>query len=47
MSTAMISHLGVHVFGALIVFFLDCEPHACAAVGDLGKEKPAAVAFPH
>ena len=47
MSTAMISHLEIMIFGALIVFFLIVEPHGLARLWAIGKEKLRLWPFPH
>jgi branched-chain amino acid transport system permease protein len=46
-STAMISHLEVMIFGALIVLFLIVEPHGLARLWAIGKEKLRLWPFPH
>jgi branched-chain amino acid transport system permease protein len=46
-STAMISHLELMIFGALIVFFLIVEPHGLARLWAVGKEKLRLWPFPH
>ena len=47
LSTAMISHIEIMVFGALIVFFLIVEPHGLARLWAIGKEKLRLWPFPH
>jgi branched-chain amino acid transport system permease protein len=47
LSTAMISHIEVMIFGALIVFFLIVEPHGLARLWAVGKEKLRLWPFPH
>lgn len=47
LSTAMISHIEVMIFGALIVFFLIVEPHGLARLWAIGKEKLRLWPFPH
>ena len=47
LSTAMISHIEVMVFGALIVFFLIVEPRGLARLWAVGKEKLRLWPFPH
>jgi branched-chain amino acid transport system permease protein len=47
LSTAMISHLEVMIFGALIVFFLIAEPLGLARLWAIGKEKLRLWPFPH
>jgi len=47
MSTALISHMEVMIFGALIVFFLIVEPHGLARLWAIGKEKLRLWPFPH
>jgi len=47
LSTAMISHIEVMVFGALIVFFLIVEPRGLARLWAIGKEKLRLWPFPH
>jgi branched-chain amino acid transport system permease protein len=46
-STAMISHLEVMIFGALIVLFLIVEPHGLARLWQISKEKLRLWPFPH
>lgn len=46
-STAMISHLEVMIFGALIVFFLIVEPLGLARLWRIGKEKLRLWPFPY
>ena len=47
MSTAMISHIELMIFGALIVFFLIVEPHGLARLWAIAKEKLRLWPFPH
>ena len=47
LSTAMISHIELMVFGALIVFFLIVEPRGLARLWAIGKEKLRLWPFPH
>ena len=47
LSTAMVSHLEIMIFGALIVFFLIVEPHGLARLWAIGKEKLRLWPFPH
>ncbi len=47
LTTAMISHLELMIFGALIVFFLIVEPHGLARLWAVGKEKLRLWPFPH
>ena len=47
LSTAMISHLEIMIFGALIVFFLIVEPRGLARLWAIGKEKLRLWPFPH
>jgi branched-chain amino acid transport system permease protein len=47
LSTAMISHLEIMIFGALIVFFLIVEPRGLARLWSIGKEKLRLWPFPH
>jgi branched-chain amino acid transport system permease protein len=46
-STSMVSHLEVMIFGALIVIFLIVEPHGLARLWAIGKEKLRLWPFPH
>jgi len=46
-STAMVSHLELIIFGGLIVFFLIAEPHGLARLWAIGKEKLRLWPFPH
>jgi branched-chain amino acid transport system permease protein len=46
-STAMVSHAEITIFGALIVFFLIVEPHGLARLWSTGKEKLRLWPFPH
>jgi branched-chain amino acid transport system permease protein len=45
--TAGISHAGLMVFGALIVWFLVVEPHGLAKLWSTGKQKLRLWPFPH
>jgi branched-chain amino acid transport system permease protein len=45
--TALVSHVELMVFGALIVFFLIVEPHGLARLWAIGKEKLRLWPFPH
>lgn len=47
MSTALVSHIEVMIFGALIIFFLIVEPHGLARLWAIGKEKLRLWPFPH
>ncbi len=47
LSTAMVSHLELMIFGILIVFFLIVEPHGLARLWAIGKEKLRLWPFPH
>jgi branched-chain amino acid transport system permease protein len=46
-STAVVSHAVVMVFGALIVWFLIVEPHGLARLWSVGKQKLRLWPFPH
>jgi branched-chain amino acid transport system permease protein len=46
-STAMVAHTELMIFGALIVFFLIVEPHGLARLWSIGKEKMRLWPFPH
>jgi branched-chain amino acid transport system permease protein len=46
-NTALVSHVELMVFGALIVFFLIVEPHGLARLWAIGKEKLRLWPFPH
>ena len=46
-STALIAHSELMLFGGLIVFFLIVEPHGLARLWSLGKEKLRVWPFPH
>ena len=46
-STAMVSHAELTIFGALIVFFLIVEPHGLARLWSTAKEKLRLWPFPH
>jgi branched-chain amino acid transport system permease protein len=46
-STALVSHTELMVFGALIVFFLIVEPHGLARLWAIAKEKLRLWPFPH
>jgi branched-chain amino acid transport system permease protein len=45
--TAMVSHIVLMIYGALIVFFLIAEPHGLARLWSTGKEKLRLWPFPH
>jgi branched-chain amino acid transport system permease protein len=47
MSTALIAHLELMIFGGLIVFFLIVEPHGLAKLWSIAKEKLRLWPFPH
>jgi branched-chain amino acid transport system permease protein len=47
LSTTMVSHLELMIFGALIIFFLIAEPHGLARLWAVGKEKLRLWPFPH
>ena len=47
LSTAMISHLELMIFGAMIVFFLIVEPHGLARLWAIAKEKLRLWPFPY
>ena len=46
-STAMVAHSELMIFGALIVFFLIVEPHGLARLWSTAKEKMRLWPFPH
>jgi branched-chain amino acid transport system permease protein len=46
-STAMVAHAELMIFGALIVFFLIVEPHGLARLWSTAKEKLRLWPFPH
>jgi branched-chain amino acid transport system permease protein len=46
-STSLVSHVEIMVFGALIVFFLIVEPHGIARLWSTGREKLRLWPFPH
>jgi branched-chain amino acid transport system permease protein len=46
-SIALVSHVEIMVFGALIVFFLIVEPHGIARLWATGREKMRLWPFPH
>jgi branched-chain amino acid transport system permease protein len=46
-STAMVAHSELMIFGALIVFFLIVEPHGLARLWSTAKEKLRLWPFPH
>jgi branched-chain amino acid transport system permease protein len=46
-SVALVSHVEIMVFGALIVFFLIVEPHGIARLWSTGREKLRLWPFPH
>ena len=45
--TALVSHIVLMIYGALIVFFLIVEPHGLARLWSIGKEKLRLWPFPH
>jgi branched-chain amino acid transport system permease protein len=45
-STALVAHAELMIFGALIVFFLIVEPHGLARLWSIGKEKLRLWPFP-
>lgn len=47
LSTTLVSHLELMIFGALIIFFLIAEPHGLARLWAVGKEKLRLWPFPH
>ena len=47
LSTSLVSHLELMVFGALIVFFLIVEPHGLARLWITAKNKLRVWPFPH
>jgi len=46
-SVALVSHVEIMIFGALIVFFLIVEPHGIARLWSTGREKLRLWPFPH
>ncbi|MDP1983648.1 MAG: branched-chain amino acid ABC transporter permease, partial [Sulfuritalea sp.] len=46
-SIALVSHVEIMIFGALIVFFLIVEPHGIARLWSTGREKLRLWPFPH
>ena len=46
-STALVAHAEIMIFGALIVFFLIVEPHGLARLWSTAKEKLRLWPFPH
>jgi branched-chain amino acid transport system permease protein len=46
-SIALVSHVEIMVFGALIIFFLIVEPHGIARLWATGREKMRLWPFPH
>jgi branched-chain amino acid transport system permease protein len=46
-STELIAHTELMIFGGLIVFFLIVEPHGLAKLWSIGKEKMRLWPFPH
>jgi branched-chain amino acid transport system permease protein len=46
-STALVAHTELMIFGGLIVFFLIVEPHGLAKLWSIGKEKMRLWPFPH
>ena len=45
--SAVVSHIQLMVFGALIIFFLIVEPHGLARLWQIAKEKLRLWPFPH
>jgi branched-chain amino acid transport system permease protein len=45
--TALVSHVVLMIYGALIAFFLIVEPHGLARLWSIGKEKLRLWPFPH
>jgi branched-chain amino acid transport system permease protein len=46
-STSLVSHVELMIFGALIVWFLIKEPHGLAKLWSIGKQKLRLWPFPH
>ena len=46
-SVALVSHVEIMIFGALIIFFLIVEPHGIARLWATGREKLRLWPFPH
>lgn len=46
-STALVAHTEVMIFGALIIWFLIVEPHGLAKLWSVGKQKLRLWPFPH
>ena len=46
-SIALVSHVEIMIFGALIIFFLIVEPHGIARLWSTGREKLRLWPFPH
>jgi len=46
-STAVVSHTELMIFGALIVWFLIVEPHGLAKLWSIGKQKMRVWPFPY
>jgi branched-chain amino acid transport system permease protein len=46
-SIALVAHVEIMVFGALIIFFLIVEPHGIARLWSTGREKLRLWPFPH
>jgi branched-chain amino acid transport system permease protein len=46
-STALVAHVELMIFGALIVWFLIVEPHGLAKLWSIGKQKLRLWPFPH
>ncbi|MFM7698662.1 MAG: hypothetical protein ACKO5X_08500, partial [Limnohabitans sp.] len=47
MSTTVVSHAELMIFGALIVWFLIVEPHGLARLWAIGKQKMRVWPFPY
>jgi branched-chain amino acid transport system permease protein len=47
MSTTVVSHTELMIFGALIVWFLIVEPHGLAKLWSIGKQKMRVWPFPY
>ncbi|NBX56571.1 MAG: branched-chain amino acid ABC transporter permease, partial [Betaproteobacteria bacterium] len=47
MSTTMVSHAELMIFGSLIVWFLIVEPHGLAKLWSIGKQKLRVWPFPY
>jgi branched-chain amino acid transport system permease protein len=46
-NTALVAHVELMIFGALIVWFLIVEPHGLAKLWSIGKQKLRLWPFPH